>query len=177
MSSDRLIDCMIDIETIATDSRAIIVSLGAVMFDKDKIGDTFYSVFDLDDQLLAGRTKSEATLDWWSKQSKESQAVFDQKRTPTALALGKFSKWLGSGCNVWGNGVDFDNVILRSCYDDFKIKAPWSYSRNRCFRTLKNICAFPADGIAARAGVYHNALDDAVFQVKAAQRYLKAGLK
>jgi len=169
---------MLDLETLATDADAVIVSLGAVFFDKENIGDKFYAILDLDDQIAKGRTKSEQTLDWWAKQSDAVRAVFDQPRTKTPEVLENFTKWLGEEkvC-IWGNGSDFDNAVLGSCYENFGIKRPWSYSNNRCFRTLKNICAFPKGGIPPRGGTYHNALDDAVHQAVCAQLYLKAGLK
>ena len=64
---------------------------------------------------------------------------------------------------LWGNGADFDNTILGSLYDAFGLRKPWSYSRNRCYRTMKNIGIGPRKP-QVREGIYHNALDDAITQ-------------
>ena len=37
---------MIDLETLSTESNAAILSIGAVMFDKEGLGETFYQIVD-----------------------------------------------------------------------------------------------------------------------------------
>lgn len=170
---------MLDLETLATDSRALIVSIGAVYFNADDLGDTFYAVPDREEQQDAMRTISEQTLDWWSKQSPEAQKVLEDRTGSVEEVLIGFSEFMGNeNVRVWGNGSDFDCVILGSLYEDFGIKRPWSYSNNRCFRTLKNI-ALMHDSHAQpqRRGTHHNALDDAIYQAECAIRYLKGKLK
>lgn len=169
---------MLDLETLATSSDAVVVSVGAVKWNRHRVDvdNTFYFVLDLDDQLEVGRKKSDQTIAWWAQQSKEAQAVFDAKRYPTRRVLGEFSDWLGDGSiKVWGNGADFDNIIWGSLYEDFGLKRPWSYSNNRCYRTLKNI-ANPPCTLPARAGTFHNAVDDALHQALCAQLYLAGEL-
>jgi exodeoxyribonuclease VIII len=68
---------------------------------------------------------------------------------------------------MWGNGADFDNVILGASYGAIGQRPPWKYSNNRCFRTLKNL--IPVDAANElwekhAKGTHHNALDDAVRQ-------------
>lgn len=62
------------------------------------------------------------------------------------------------GVRVWGNGSDFDNVILRNAYAAIGSTYPWRYNDNMCYRTIKNLAP---DVKMARQGVHHNALDDA----------------
>ena len=82
-------------------------------------------------------------------------------------ALSRFSLFVAANgdrdVELWGNGADFDNTILGSLYDAFGLRKPWSYSRNRCYRTMKNIGIGPRRP-QAREGIYHNALDDAITQ-------------
>jgi DNA polymerase III epsilon subunit-like protein len=170
---------MIDLETLDVRPTAVVVSIGAVRWNLSTIGDTFYHVLNMDDQQTVGRTISTQTMAWWALQSEAVRAVFDAPKVPTPQALAEFTEWLGPGnLQIWGNGADFDNIIWGSLYDAFNVKRPWSYSNNRCFRTIKNIC-LPDDShdLPKREGHHHNALDDAVFQVQMAQRYLKGKLR
>jgi exodeoxyribonuclease VIII len=168
---------MLDLETLATDHDAVIVSIGAVRWNKTTIGDTFYAVLNLDDQILAGRKMKDVTVAWWSQQSEAARSVFDSPRQDTDAALKSFAEWLGEGnLQIWGNGSDFDNAILGSAYASFGIKRPWSYGNNRCYRTLKNI-AHPGENLPARVGTHHNAVDDAIYQAQCAQAYLKGTLR
>lgn len=174
---------MLDLETLDTSPTAVIVSIGAVKFNKDgSIGKSFYDVIDRSEQVAKGRTINPQTLDWWFKQSEEARSVF--KITPCTsvkLSLEAFSIYAsetGEQVNMWGNGADFDCVLLGSLYETFGLKKPWSYSNNRCFRTLKNICiAKDSHAMPQREGTHHNALDDAVYQAKCAIAYLNGKLK
>lgn len=171
---------MMDLETLDVKPTAVVISVGAVKWNVSNIGDNpFYAVLDTDDQQKAGRTVSTETLKWWALQSADVRAVFDAPKEFTEHALHRFADWLGPGnLQIWGNGADFDCVIWGGLYETFSFKRPWSYSNNRCFRTLKNICL--PDGshdLPKREGHHHNALDDAVFQAQMAQRYLKGKLR
>jgi hypothetical protein len=170
---------MIDLETLATSWDAIVVSIGAAKWNANKIdeGGAFYFVLDLDDQHELGRRKDDRTVAWWSQQTAQARAVFDAERRPTPEVLNEFTLWLGPGnVKIWGNGADFDCSIWGSLYDSFGMKRPWSYSNNRCYRTLKNI-ARPGHNLPPRGGTHHNALDDALHQARCAQAYLKGTLK
>lgn len=174
---------MLDLETLDTISSAIVVSIGAVAFDpySDAIGPTFYAELtdDLRTQQRYDRTISADTVVWWMRQGQAAQQLFipsfssaNGVRTTTFEALENFASFIeangGRDSEIWGNGADFDNVILGSLYEDFGIKRPWSYSRNRCFRTMKNISGVPHK--TERFGVHHNALDDAITQVEHLQK-------
>lgn len=158
------VDCMIDLETVDNSVTSAIASIGAVLFDKDGVSeDKFYCVVDTKSCIDFGMTVSEDTLNWWKKQSPEAQAIF-LPQTPKATlpeALTAFSAWLKGkgGKYVWGNGADFDNAIMSYAYRICGLPQPWKFSDSRCFRTIKN-----GVYIASRAGVYHNAVDDAETQ-------------
>lgn len=175
----RFEDVMLDLETMATSTNAVVISLGAVYFDKDKTGDTFYRVLDADEQIARGREVNQGTMDWWAKQNPEARAVFDVAGFPVQTVLEQFAEFLGDrNLKIWGNGSDFDNILVGSLYEMWGMKKPWSYSNNRCYRTLKNI-AIPhgSHALPKRKTVHHNALDDAVYQAELAGYYMKGKLK
>lgn len=173
---------MLDLETLGTNSQAVIVSIGAVRFDElgVAVGDDFYAVLNREQQVALGRTIDAGTVNWWMQQSEQARKVFTEKSEFASPALHRFSEWVGLSKDpyMWGNGADFDCVILGSLYDTMGAKKPWSYSRNRCFRTLKNIAlAKDSHKMPEREGTYHNALDDAVYQAYCAVAYLNGKLK
>lgn len=181
----RFSNIMVDLETLDTRQSAVVTSIGAVAFDPyavgpSAIGDRFYVELteDLAEQQRRGRTISADTVIWWMRQGQAAQQLFASpappgvERVDTREALARFARFIeangGSDSEIWGNGADFDNVILGSLYEDFGVKRPWSYSRNRCFRTMKNIRGVPHK--TERFGVHHNALDDAITQVEHLQK-------
>jgi exodeoxyribonuclease VIII len=171
--------CMLDLETLATSTDAVVVSVGAVVFDpntRSAPGETFYRVLAMDEQVEYGRVISPETAIWWMNQSPEARAVFDAPRDDADYTLEDFGAYLrrNSVEAMWGNGSDFDNIIWGSLYETFHVKRPWSYSQNRCFRTMKNL-ALPKEFIKpTRSGTHHNALDDAVYQALYLQEIVQA---
>lgn len=173
-------DVMLDLETLATDSQAVVLSLGAVYFDENSTGETFYGRPNIDSQIKNGRSISGATLRWRMSQSKEAQAVFADEGLNVWAVLEDFrwfltkdSRTKNEKVRVWGNGSDFDNVILGTLFNMADIEVPWSFRNNRCYRTLTS-CLHPTSNVAAigRVGVHHNALDDAIHKVRKLQCYL-----
>lgn len=69
---------------------------------------------------------------------------------------------------MWGNGAAFDNPILRDAFENMGIGAPWHFGNDSCLRTLvrmgRMVGIDPKKNLE-REGTYHNALDDAKFQV------------
>lgn len=169
-------DVMLDLETVGIRANCVVLSIGAVYFNAEKLGPEFYTVLNTDDQQAVGRQVEQQALEWWAKQSQEAQKVFNEPQVPALAGLERFAKFLGNkNIHVWGNGASFDNIVLYSLYQDFGLKTPWNFTNDRCFRTIKNL--FIADGLPPRYGTYHNALDDAKYQAICMQRYLKGTLK
>lgn len=160
---------MIDLETLGISPSSAILSIGAVAFDDSAkpIGE-FYRVIDLQSCLDAGLEINGATFYWWLYQDREARDALRKDRQPLAEVLLDFSAWVYGfntigKINPWGNGADFDIPIIVSAYKALGYKVPWLYYSSRCYRTWKNL----NKGIAKpkRMGTYHNALDDARFQV------------
>lgn len=167
---------MLDLETLDTRTSAVVTSIGAVAFDPagGPLGPKFYLelIEDTRSQQARGRTISGDTVRWWMQQGAQAQQLFSEhpqpgiERTSTVDGLTRFAMFVeangGRDVELWGNGADFDNIILGTLYDDFGMRKPWSYSRNRCYRTMKNLGLSTKK--AAKYGVAHNALDDAIKQ-------------
>lgn len=169
-------DIMVDIETLDTRPSAAIISIGACRIDWDNgvVTDNFYQAIRVSSNNSVGRSVSQDTLRWWDKQSPEAQKVLtDPDAMDLDIALISFARYLLqfgvkhglSTVRLWGNGSDFDNVIIADAYSSLGLDAPWRFYNNRCFRTVKDLYS---DVIQppAREGVHHNALDDAVYQAK-----------
>lgn len=163
---------MVDLETLGTGNNSVIISIGAVKFDvlSGVSEDTFYVVVDPSSCVVAGLEMDASTVVWWMSQTEDARAVFnDQTKVTLEEALQRFSAWYPEGAALWGNGASFDNTILANAYRVVGKTQPWKFWDDRCFRTLKNL--LPAVQ-HERAGVHHNALDDAIFQAEHAVKIL-----
>lgn len=160
-----VVDIMVDLETMGTNPNAPIVAIGAVAFRQDGIVDTYYQTVSLESEIAAGACVDGATVMWWLKQSEGARAALEKGVVPAAEALTILANWMNMHdvAGVWGNGATFDNVILRQAFVRHKLKAPWPYWKDRCFRTWKET---NPKVTLARIGVAHNALDDAIFQTE-----------
>lgn len=153
---------MIDIETLGTNPSAPVVSIGAVCFDKNGlIGPEFYAECSIE-SAVKGAKLNMSTIVWWLKQA-------DAPRLKLANASGTsnemwqaFVAWFPNRVEgVWGNGATFDNVLVREALKREKIKCPWQFWSDRCYRTVKSM--YPKVEME-RVGDHHNALDDAKSQ-------------
>jgi hypothetical protein len=181
---------MLDIETLGTRPSSVILSIGMVKFDpaKRELGDTYYRVLSSQDQLDMERTQDDSTVKWWSEQSKEASSVLFQSAAEGSeggmvhQTLMEMGEWMGPEPRLWGNGAGFDNVLLRSLFDTYGVKAPWSFRHDRCYRTLQAL----ANGKVTNAkmvkhgivsprfeGIRHHALDDAKNQAEAAMTLMR----
>jgi exodeoxyribonuclease VIII len=164
-------DVMIDLETMSTRPNAAIVAIGAVEFDIKSLstGRAFYRVVDLDSSIRSGGEVDADTILWWLRQSEPARLALLQDTEHISTVLVAFSTWIresgleSDAIRVWGNGSDFDNVILASAYRRWNITLPWKFFNNRCFRTFKSI---HHDIKTERVGTAHNALDDAMHQAR-----------
>ncbi len=60
---------MIDLETLGTRPGSVILSIGAVEFDRDLgLGREFYVELNQASSITAGLTTDDATVDWWLDQ-------------------------------------------------------------------------------------------------------------
>ena len=150
---------MLDIETFGQGPGSVIVSVGAVKFGGGRILDEFYRRIDPASAVAAGLTMDVATVQWWLRQSDAARAeVSGEGGEALGDVLEKFGWWISDKTEMWGNGIDFDNVLLAEAYKALGREVPWRWSKNRCYRTVKSL--YPEVGLV-REGLHHQALDDA----------------
>lgn len=126
---------MLDLETMGTRPDAAIIAIGAVTFDETgECEHAFYTAVSLASSMQRGGTVDAATIQWWMARSDEARKVFTEECLAIHHALHEFSTWLeavSGGINavneleIWGNGADFDNVILTSAYRNAGLPLPW----------------------------------------------------
>lgn len=162
---------MMDLETLGTEAGSVILSIGAVRFGDGVVTEEFYQRVDLASAVKAGLTMDPATVLWWLGQGEAARAEILKPGEPLDLVLQDFQGWLGWDYRgeLWGNGSDFDNVLLEAAFKAVKRPVPWRWSKNRCYRTVKNL--FPEVKMV-RSGTHHNALDDARDQARHLMRML-----
>jgi hypothetical protein len=160
---NNLKNIMLDLETMGTCPDAAIIAIGAVSFGKNFIESRFYEVIDLDSCVDGGGIMEASTVLWWLVQNDAARKAITSEGVSLLTGLQHFNAWcatLGDKKDllVWGNGSDFDNVLLNATYARLGMALPWYYYNNRCYRTIKNL--YP-DIKITRAGTKHNALNDA----------------
>ena len=170
----------IDIETIDTCPEATVLSIGCVKFnplDDSEPHSELYFKISIDDQDGLGRTVSDDTIEWWSKQDpKIMEEAFNQKDAITVdESLSKLSKFSVGVDTFWGQGYGFDYTIMENMFRQGGKPIPWNFWIIRDSRTLFSCCE--KDPRKAFQTDLHNALADAYFQSKAIQvAYKELGL-
>ncbi|EGO6758147.1 exonuclease [Escherichia coli] len=167
---------MIDLETMGKNPDAPIISIGAIFFDPQtgEIGPIFYVVISLVDAMDKGAVPDGSTIEWWLAQSSEARSATLVNQIPLDDALLQLREFIDENSGeffvrVWGNGANFDNVILRRSYERHGIPCPWRWSNDRDVRTIVELgkaIDFDARTAIPFEGVRHNALDDARYQAK-----------
>ncbi|EPB9769364.1 3'-5' exoribonuclease [Escherichia coli] len=167
------IHLMLDLETMGKNPDAPIISIGAIFFDPQTgdMGPEFSKTIDLE---TAGGVIDRDTIKCWLKQSREAQSAIMTDEIPLDDALLQLREFIDENSGeffvqVWGNGANFDNVILRRSYERQGIPCPWRYCNDRDVRTIVELgkaIDFDARTAIPFEGERHNALDDARYQAK-----------
>lgn len=177
---------MLDLETLGTAPGCKILSIGACVFTQYGVTEPLFFYREIKrhtgQDMLA---EDPDTVIWWSEQSAEAKRGLltdrdDDGKVTLTLALIEFHRWLQEVggvdsrgnvlVDVWGNGSDFDNIIIRAAAKAVNVKPGWPYWGNRDYRTLKGLLPHIK---AERLGTHHNALDDARTQAVHASILLK----
>lgn len=167
---------MLDLETMGTRPDAAIIAIGAVAFDHEGTGHTFYCPVKLQSSMDNGGTVDASTITWWMKQPYAARQLFsDGTAQELNVALLQFKDWLihtagnselAKEVEVWGNGADFDNVILASAYRNVGLPQPWGTFKNRCYRTFRQLCSGADKDLPRPGGTAHHAMQDALYQAQ-----------
>ena len=158
---------MIDIETLGTLPTSVILSIGAVEFDENGVGKTFYTQINPESCADYGLTMDARTVMWWLEQDEAARrALINAKNHSLDVALEELAAafdWKNK--SVWANGIDFDLSILENAYRAVGKNAPWPYWAKMDYRTLKKMVPREVyESCKEEPVVAHDALCDAVAQ-------------
>lgn len=172
---------MTDIETTDTAPTAVILTIGACIFDLDtsEVMEQFYVKLDRNEGIALGLTESADTLAWWAKQSDAARLESFSPDPATVkgykVGLQEFFAWIvamrdkypsRNFCH-WANDPDFDLVKLERSAAACGLLPPWQYWEHKSCRTMELVGAklgLDKKRDWKRAGLHHRADDDAVYQ-------------
>ncbi len=175
----KIKNAMIDVETLAVDWNAVVLTIGAVKFNPftNDIDSKFHVKLDVDSQIEKGRVTDERTLAWWGQQeeSVKSKAFSPEGRIDVGEALDKLSAWAADTHRVWCQGPSFDFPIVDSLYRQYDRQIPWKFWNQRDARTVTGLLAEDIKNkIKFEA---HDAAEDCIAQAKCVQYvYNKLGV-
>ena len=180
-------DLMVDIETLDTATTAVVTQIAIVGFESDPertlvTQELFNSAVNLEEQLKAGRTISNKTVEWWLD---TDAGLFGENLFKSCQAgrLSYLPSALRHACNyvdfktdnVWMQGPHFDQCILEALFKsvgEFE-QLPWKYWQVSDVRTIEKECKFKlwdkqrVEAIIRDSSTQkHNALSDCYKQIR-----------
>lgn len=161
---------MVDIETLGLETGSAILSIGAVKFTEDGLGEEFYRNISLSSCDDAGLSIDVDTLEWWLGQDDEVQGVLSGG-DELSRVLFDFTDFYGDADEIWAFSPSFDCEMLSHAYEAVGETEPWSYRDERDCRTLVEL---PGAVDLEQDGNEHDALDDAKYQARVASETLRS---
>ena len=164
-------EMMIDIETLDVKPTAVVLSVGAVAFERSgQIRDRFYRVLDVQKQTKLGRTVSFDTVQWWMDQEPDAQAeafaTVRQRVADVLTDLNAYCRKYDSN-TYWALGPQFDYIILESLHDQMGSSVPWSHGQLRDVRTMCGEANIDRRGHGSQVmGLPHTPIYDCEFQIE-----------
>jgi hypothetical protein len=175
---------MFDIETLGIESTSVILSFACIYFDPEKkptyqelVDSAFFVKLDSKDQIQRlKRTVTKSTLDWWVKQSPETQTLslnpseFDLKAED---AIEKFREWTkqfpdSNKSIVWARG-NLDQMAIGSLENACDIPTVFHFGRWRDVRTAVDLLTGSTNGYCKIEGfdesqvIKHNPIHDCAY--------------
>jgi len=179
MGKQRL-DIMVDIETLGTNSDSTIIQISSIGFDIITGKELYF--FD----ECANITKNKdmrvtgATIEWWLKTNPTLLLdIINRQDQDSPTIIKKFYDWIkylqkNFATYLWGNGIAFDNVMIKTQIEMIGLRYPISYRNDRDVRTI-------IDLVGAKLGlsekdlkdkynddtlVKHDGFDDCKYQIR-----------
>lgn len=173
-----------DIETLHTCAKSVVLSLGFCVFDDEKeqtfdeiVNDGVEVFFNVEDQLAKGRLISNSTMEWWGQQGEDARRVlaaedtitprefFDKVFYPYLERMDMHQAWAMKNCRWVTRGPHFDIAIMDDLFLDYNVTSPWKYYNIRDIRTWLECHGMPDNLklVKPQSMVAHNALHDAAF--------------
>ena len=148
MSKNKRIDVMVDLETLGTRYDAAVFQIAAASFDIESgvIIDDFNAVADISKLTAEDGVIKGETLKWWLDTDKDllAELVGNGTYSPRDL-ITVFHRWLDEltleydDVCLWGNGILFDNAIIRHKFESYGYEYPIRYHNDRDVRTIFEI--------------------------------------
>ena len=180
-------DIVIDIETLDTVDSAVIVSIAAVVFNRNDAPGTYIDEIHikLDTENQPGRTISASTVAWWMSKGMEDARneafnVPKNEKIRLGLALKQLEDFIKKYDleECWGCSPDFDMGILSHAYEQHKVKFPMPFWKFSDIRTIEKF--FYSTNTRKKGGknwlngTAHDALDDCYMEANVVQNCHKA---
>lgn len=180
---------MVDIETLSTDSNAVVLTIGAIPFlsdgtiavDKDMY---FYERVNLSSYNKYVNNEfsfNYETLLWWLKQKEEirNDTFLNGPRYNIEVVMQDFSNYLMiikayfkvDKINIWSHGKDFDVVILQNAFKVCKLECPWKFWDTRDTRTIYALANIDLKNIGGFND--HDAIEDCLKQIEGIKQSYK----
>ena len=166
-------DLMADLETMGKPPSGAICAIGACFFNIQtrEIGPTFSETVNLATAVREGGTIDPSTVIWWMTQSEEARRGIAWSARDIKPVMTEFIDFMKENSDVktvrvWGNSSTFDMTILSTAIERMGMKQPWFFTRERCFRTVRNMYPSIEYNPDDKGTEAHNALADAIFQAK-----------
>jgi len=166
-------EVMIDIETTSTENNAMILTIGAIKFNRlntnKKLNEmeSFYKrvfiPFDDEEDFDV----SNKTIEWWSTQNEDAfyEAFANPDRIQLENALEKLKDFIPTDSLVWANSPQFDCVILENAFRYYNIDIPWSFWNLRDLRTIMDVSSMKHNDFIHLKKCDHNSLHDCHYQI------------
>lgn len=172
-------EVMIDIETMSIKPNALILTIGAIKFNREdevvnlEDMDTFYRRIQYNEENNNNFHICPDTQKWWDNQHYDAQyeAFHHPERKPLENCLKELLEWFGNSQYVWANGSVFDIPILEHSFRVCGIEIPWKFWNIRDVRTIMDVGNIKKGDINKKG--QHMALYDCFWQIKAVQKSFK----
>lgn len=181
-SEMKMVNIMVDIETLSTDSNAVILTIGAIPFSSDgiiSVDEDMYFYRRVNLQSYNKYKNNEfnfnyETLLWWLKQDQKirDEAFSNRPRYDIEIVMKDFIDYLATirkylnddKIHIWSHGKDFDVVILQNAFKVCKLECPWKFWDTRDTRTIYALANIDMKNIGGFE--CHNAIGDCLKQIE-----------
>lgn len=164
-------DAVVDLETLSLDHDATVLTIGITAFDieqqnstEELEAQTIYMVADAEAQIKAGSKAEAGTIKWWLDQEYLARKAVMAVHERMGATIGKIGRFF-SDYNIdklWGNGCDFDNVVLIRMFKRLEHAWPLHYRAAQDLPTLKRVAKRLGWESPKFLGTQHHAADDAI---------------
>ena len=175
------IDIMVDIETLGKEDKSTVIQIAACAFDirSGIIYNKFNQSLNISEECNLSIQGD--TLMWWLKTNKELlTSILENGNCSTEKELVlSFNDWiisLGDKMDIffWGNGILFDNRIIKNKIEHYGEEYPIFYRNDRDMRTIVELAAIKSgyktekefkDNNIIVGLIAHDAFDDVIYQI------------